>query len=268
MMVDAAKITSDYSEEISEHRAWLGRFDKQRLKRWEDLLKTNPETAICEAKTRKLLSDHNVDVQPYEDLSQGGPDFKCSKNGKTFYVETTCICVEAATKESGLYPINSPNVDDSGYKNMTEKFRSEICNKILQCSKVKAPRIVAIATLHSKASDCCIDEWAAQELLTATTYITHDINNNREPVGNTYETTRLENSVFIRSKKDSPNEIEHARNSVSAVLLCGFGSILPNVVGCLHPNPNHPFDRTLLPEIKFCRLAEGYKTGRLSVEWI
>jgi len=268
-MGNVEELISDYSDLIKEHRLWLKTFGEQRTKKWEDLLKSNPEGAICEAATRKLISDYGIDIQPYEDLSNGGPDFLCSKNGKTFYVETTCISIEAATKESGLYPTESPDIDDSAYEDMTEKFRSEISNKVPQCSKVKAPCIVVIATLHSKASVCCIDKFAAEELLTATTYITGTINTKTgEKVGDTYESTRLENSVFIRPKKNSTNWIEHARNPVSAVLLCGFSSDPPNVLGCLHPKPNYKFYRTLLPQVKFCRLAKGYQTGQFQVEWI
>jgi hypothetical protein len=253
-------LTVAYKGVISEHLMWLNRFDEQRLKKWEDLLKANPEAAICEAKTRKFLSDQSVDVQIYEDLSTGGPDFVCTKDGKTFYVETTCISIEAATKESELYPTDNPDIDDSSYRDMTEKFRSEITQKNnKQCRKVKASCIVAVATLHPKASDCCFDELAAEELLTATTYFTP---------GKTDEITRLENSVFIRPKKDSPSQIENARDSVSAVLLCGFGSNPPSVIGCLNSNPNYPFDRLLLPNIKFAKLAYGYQNGVLKVEWI
>jgi len=257
-----------YSGLIDQHRAWLRPFGQQRVEKWEDLLKSNPEGAICESLTRKMLSEHGVKVEPYEDLSSGGPDFKCTKHNKCFYVETTCISIKAATRESGLYPTSSPDVDDSSYWNMTEKFRSEITLKIEQFTKVNAPRIVVIGTLHPKVSDCCIDELAAEQLLTSPTKITHDINSSYEPIGNTYETTGLEHSAFIRFIKDSSGKIEFARTSISAVLLCGFGSIPPNVVGCLHPNPNYPFDRTLLPQIEFCKLAEGYQTGQLKVEWI
>jgi hypothetical protein len=255
-------LTVTYTDVITEHRVWLKQFSGQRLDKWENLLKNSFEAAICEAKTRELLSDHKVDVQPYEDFSKGGPDFICTKNGKMFYVETTCISVEAATKESELQPVDNPEIDDSAYRNMTEKFRSEITEKSKQCRKVKAPCIVVVTTLHPKASDCCIDDLAVEELLTGCTYYTTRRNDE------TYEITRLENSVFLRPQKGSKNLIEDARTSVSAVLLCGFDSNPPNVIGCLHHNPNYPFDRTLLNKIRFCRLADGYQNGSFRVEWI
>jgi len=263
-----SSLTDNYAGDIKQHRMWLKNFDERRLKKWDDLLKADPEAAICEAKTRILMANHNVDIRPYEDLSQGGPDFGCSKDGRDFYVEVTCISIKAATRESRLYPTDNPDIDDSCYEDMTEKCRSEIGGKVKQCSKVEAPRIVVIGTLHPKVSVCCIDEVAAEELLTATTYITGNINRRTgEKIGETYESTLLENSAFIKPSKDSTNWIEHVRCSVSAVLLCGFGVDSPNVVGCLHPSPIYAFDRVLLPRIKFCKLADGYQKGPLHVEW-
>jgi len=274
-----------YANDIAEHRLWLQQFNKQRLKKWEDLLKNNPEAAICEAETRKLLSEYNVSVEPYEDLSTGGPDFVCTKNGKTFYVETKCISIEAAIRISGLKPFPSSNEKDYGgveaydefkvyddaedYALMTEKIRSEVTQKIQQCCKVKAPCIIVIATLHSQAGDCCFDDLAAEELLTGTSRITWGINTrNGQKIGDTYETIRLEDSIFIKPKKGSQNKIESTRNSVSAVLLCGFGLNSPKVIGCLNSNPNYPFDKSLLPNIRFAKLADKYQNGVLKVEWI
>ncbi|MFH1719299.1 MAG: hypothetical protein ABIF19_18250 [Planctomycetota bacterium] len=248
-------LTDNYTEDIKQHRTWLENFDERRLKKWEDLLQADPEAAICEAKTRLLMADHNVDIQPYEHLPQGGPDFWCSRDGKDFYVETTCISIEAATRMSRLYPTDSPDVDDSCFEDMTKKFHLTISRKIEQCSKVKAPRVIVIGTLHPKVSVCCIDEAAAEELQTATTEITRNLSNKtREPIGETYEVAQLENSAFIKLRKGLTNWIEHARCPISAAILCGFGSNPPNTVGCLHPSPNYTFDRALLPKIKFCRL--------------
>jgi hypothetical protein len=258
-----------YSGLIEEYRIWLKPFGKERVKKWEDLLKSNFEGAICEAFTQKSLSEYDVNVEPYEDLSKGGPDFICTKGGKTFYVETTCISIEAATKDSGLSP-NVPYPSQAqGFSLMTKRIRTEISNKTPQCSNTKAPCIIVIATLHFQAGCLCFGEWAIKDLLTGTPYITRKITvGTGEPIGEVYESTQLEDSAFIRSNKDSPNWIEHARNPVSAILLCGFGSNPPNIIGCLHPSPNYPFDRTLLAQIKFCRLVDGYQSGQLKIEWI
>jgi hypothetical protein len=80
-----------FSNEIEQYRSWLGPFSKQHLKRWEDLLASNPEAAICEALTQQMLYNQEIIVEQNEDISSGGPDFLCSKNSKSFYVEATCI---------------------------------------------------------------------------------------------------------------------------------------------------------------------------------
>jgi hypothetical protein len=259
-----------YANVIAEHREWLQQFDKERLKKWEDLLKANSEAAICEALTRKLLSDHNIDVQPYEDLSKGGPDFLCSKNCKRFYVETTCVTIEAATKETGLSDKPLRPVKAQYFGLMTGKFLGEICNKIHQCSNLRYPCIIAIGTLHFQAGCVCFNKRAIENILTGTTQITMKVDPKQGyGVGDIHESTSLRDSAFIRFDKTSIGQIECARDPISAILLCPFGSLPTKVIGVLHPNPNHEFDRSLLPKIEFGRLAKGWQSdGRFKVEWI
>jgi hypothetical protein len=261
------EMLKQYANEIQSHREWLQSLDQGCATKWEKLLKADPEAAICEAATRELLERHDVTVRPNEDLSAGGPDYLCTRVGEHFYLEVTCISKDAATTATKL-PDKCPSGPET-YAYMTKKILWKLSNKTSQCAGMDGPTLVAICTLHSQAGDLCFDDLAAEELLTGIAYITHDLNTEtHEPVGNTYESTRLEGLAFIRHVKASPNWLEHARNPVSAVLLCGFGSFPPSVLACLHPNPNYPFDRTLLPQIKFCRLVEGYLTGHFKVEWI
>jgi len=268
-MDNVEKLISDYSDEINKHRTWLKPFGKQRAKKWEGFLRSNPEGAICEALTRNLLSDRAVEVEPYEDLSSGGPDFRCIKGSKYFYVEVTCISKESATKETGL-PDTLPKPSRAQrYKLLTRQIFYELCNKASQCSALGSPCVVVICTLHFQAGCLCLGKKAAENLLTGTPKITLNIDVSRgEAVGSPYQSTELQDSAYIRTDKTSVTLIEEARRTISGVLLGPFGSLPIKVVGMLHPNPNHPFDRTLLPEIEFCRLAEGYQTGRLAVEWI
>lgn len=264
-MKNTQKLISDYSDLIEEHRTWLKPFGKQRLDKWGNLLQNNSEAAICEAATRQLLSSYGVIVKPHENIASGGADFLCKRDNKCFYVEATCITKEKATKKTNL--TDRPSVGYYGL--LTKAILGEICNKIPQCSNLNEPCIIAIGTLHFQAGCRCFNKHAAEQSLTGTTFITATINTEtgdivREP----YEATDLQNSVFIRPIKISPNEIEYARSPISAVLLCPFGSLPTKVIGAIHPNPNHAFDRTLLPQIEFCRLAEGYQTGQFAVEWI
>jgi hypothetical protein len=89
-----------------------------------------------------------------------------------------------------------------------------------------------------------------------------------EAVGGVFQATDLHNSAFCRTSRNTDNELEIARKSISGLLLCGFGSVPPVVLGVLHPVPARPFDRSLLPEVDFCKLVEGYDKGEFRVRWI
>lgn len=256
-----------YAELISENRKWLGAFEKERSERWENLLAQNPEAAICEAATRRFLNDQNISVEPYEDLSTGGPDYLCIRNEQCFYVETTCVTKKVATKESGL--TDMPQHKACCYGLLTKKIFAEVCNKTPQCSNLGAPCLITICTLHFQAGCLCFDKHAAEDLLTGTSFITAPIDTRtgemmREP----YEATDLESAVFIRPIKVSAEQTEFARSPISALLLCPFGTSPSKIIGVLHPNPNHMFDRNLLPAIEFGRLSEGYEAGQFKVKWV
>jgi hypothetical protein len=266
-MSDTNTLISDYSDSIDEHRTWLKTFGEQRLQKWERLLRVNAEAAICEASTRMVLSEHGVVVEPYEDPSTGGPDFVCKKGGKIFFAEVTCIEREKVTSRTHL--TDKPR-GETYYALLTDVFLAELCRKVTQCCNLEAACLVVIGTLHRQGGAKCFGKSAVEDLLTGTTRITMKFDPEQgRSVGDAYQTTKLIDSAFIRFQKNSRGQVEFARNPISAVLLCGFGLIPPNGVGCLHPNPNYLFDRMLLPNIEFCRLVEGcIQTDHLKVEWI
>ena len=262
-------LTDVYAGVIAEHRGWLQRFGEQRLKKWEDLLQSCSEAAICEAETRKLFSDHGFTVEPYEDLSTGGPDFLCSKNSKKFYVEITCITIDVATKKTTLPFLCSQNSNAQYRGSLTDHIFGELCRKTSQCSGLEFPCVVAIATLHPEAGRSCFDKYACEEILKGTSKVAVDTNLQKErSVGNPYQITNLQNSAFVRFTKKDDGTTECARNSISAILLCPFGRYSLKVNGLLHPNPNYPFDRSLLSDIEFAKLADGYQNGSMKVEWL
>lgn len=263
------ELKSVYSELINEHRAWINPFGKQRLNKWEELLKGNSEAAICEASTRKLMSDCRIKVKPHEDISSGGPDFLCIKKGKRFYVEVTCITKEAATKKTGLSDVTPGTSRVQRFGLLTKRILNEMCNKTAQCSNLDAPCILAIGTLHAAVGHICFSKKFASHILTGTPKISVRIDPEQgRAIGDLHQTTDLQDSGFVRPNRTSTNSIEEARRTISAVLLCSFGTTPPRAIGLLHPNPNHSFDRTSLPKIEFCKLVEGYKTGKFKVKWI
>ena len=186
------------------------------------MFNANLEAALCEAATRKLLVDHGCDVEPFEDSGLGGVDFKCSKNGNTFYVEATCITKDVASDKSGLTHLPQRN-KATYYKFLTQTIWQELSNKTSQCSGLTKSCIVVIGTFHFQVGCRCFRELAAEDLLTGKTYITQHIDTKLgKAVGEVYQSTKLESSAFIRPDKKSPNLFEHARCPISAVLLCSF----------------------------------------------
>jgi len=264
------KLKSIYSKVIDEHQSWLKHFGQQHLNKWEKLLKNQPEPAICEATTRKLFSEHEVDVEPYEDISKGGPDFLCTKNDKHFYVEVTCITKGAATKKTKLDAEPQINSSPRWYRPPIQQILEEMRNKTPQCKDLNEPCLLTICTLHFGVGFICFgDKDIAEMVLTGTPHVSWSIDSGsvklqKEP----HTATELKNSCFVRPRKNKPCSIEEARKTISAVLLCSSYMKPPHAVGILHPNPNYHFDRSLLPDIGFCRLGEGYQSGKLKVEWV
>jgi len=267
-VVMSSGLRAQYSRTIADHRCWLRSFDAGYEAKWERLLKNNPEGAICEAAIRELLESQHVSIEPNDDLSHGGPDYRCTRDRDSFYVEVTCISRDAASEATGLrdHPWGGP----PEHEMMTGKIRYEVSNKTRQCANLDGPCLVAICCLHSQAGgDACFDDCAAEEVLCGSFSSTRDYDpQTRSPVGETYEVTDLRDSTFIRPSKAS-GEPQYARDSVSGLLLCGFGSRPWVVRGVLHSCPAREFDRNLLPHIRFARLTDrSLRTGKLEVEWI
>lgn len=254
-----------YAGLLGEHCDWLKAFNGKHLKKWEDLFNASEngkEAAICEAATQKLLSQNGCTVEPY--LFDKGPDFKCTQNSKSFYVEATCITIEKATKATGM----ESEPQGSGHRCIDpaiECIKGEISNKTKQCSNLDSPCLLIIGTLHQMAGFLWSQNSAIEKLLTASPKIGASLTENRfEPTGFISD---LNDSVFIRFDKNG--NVETARHPISAVLMLKISSNSPWIAkGGLHPHPIREFDRDLLPNIKFCRLVDGYQGGLLQTEWI
>jgi hypothetical protein len=262
-----SKLRKAYSKEIVSHIEWLQSFKNRYKTRWEKLLKTDPEAAICEATSRALLQSQGVTVRPNEDLSIGGPDYLCRRGDKDFYLEVTCITKDKVTEKAEL----DERPSSAGhYRLLTSVFRYELSQKVRQCSGLDKPCLVVLGTLHFQGGALCFRGRAVEDLLTGTGEIVIPYDSDRgEAVGDPHQITNLSNSAFIKFETCGGTKIEFARSPISAVLLCGFGCQPPVVVGALHPNPKHPFERGLLPDLKFARLADGWQqTGQIEVEWV
>lgn len=261
-----------FDQLIGSHRGWLKGFNKIHLKFWDNLFtKDNSEAAICEAGTRQLLEELDVNVEP---CSFGGndrnPDFKCQKDSKLFYVDATCVMKDTATRRSQLDDIPH-NQKASYYSLLTETFFRKADKKESQFEKLNAPCLIAIGTLHFQVGALCFDKKSAEKILIGKSGITIPFRKRTGgAVGKPYNSTSLEAAPFLKVRKiicDEP-PIQPIRQTVSAVLLYPFGTHPAKCLGILHPKPYYEFDRSLFPDIEFCCLKAGWKGGNFTTEWI
>jgi len=254
-----SKWIAAFEEEISAHRAWLrASGDHDRLSQWDRRLQDQTEPSICEALVRHRLAKQVNTVLPAEDMAKGGPDFMCISGNSRFYVESTCMLIEAVTAATNL----QPKPTESGavaWGPLTSKFLNECRSKTTQCSVRKdGPCVLAISTLHTVASSRCFTERMIGYILTSEPLITGNFDANAgKVVGPLYQSTDWKKSAFVRISKANPFFLEEASRSVSAMLLCGFGVDPPQIRGVIHPNPVRQFDAGLLPKFQFLQLVEN-----------
>ena len=252
---------------LVEHRRWLSGFDAQYLRNWEKLLAADPEAGACEAAVRQILESNGNRVEPNENLTGAtqSPDFRCEQAGEIFYVEVTCISIKKATEMSGM--THQLQQGAFHYGQLNGAIFNASRQKTPQCAGLGAPALIAIGTFHFQASALCFQKRHIEMLLTGQELITAAIDaKTGDAVGETYLSTQLRSAAFVRPGEHRP--IEHARNPVSGMVLCGFGSDPAQIVGVIHPQPIHKFRHELLPRFEFCRLLPGYEDGILATEWI
>ena len=259
---------NDFFVELrEEHQAWLQSFAEQYRRNWDKLFHKDCEAALLEASVRRLLQKNGVTVEPNEDLTGASqkPDFRCSINGIEFYVESTCITASTMTSATGLpirpgikktpYPVSAP----------TAAFKAKCVKKAKQCSNLDLPTIVAIGTFHSSASRRYFRKERLRELLTGELSIAWSIDSATGTTGDSYYRTQLRSAAFLQP--DEATEIAFVRQSISGLLLCGFGVDPPRVLGVLHPDAARPFSASTLPDIEFGRVCYDPSTSQLLVQW-
>ncbi len=228
---DVANLIKLYQDELADHRNWLAMFPEHAAQ-WEHRLKDQPEPAIVEACVRSYLAGQVNSVEPAEDLASGGPDFRCRRGGRIFYVESTCLTIDAVTNATKLTP--SATGQAANYGTLTDLVKRECVNKAAQLSsRHDAPGLLAIGTLHFQASARCIQKHHIEAILTSTPIIACGFDPVAgEAVGDPYRAVNLRDSAFIKppTTPTIDTEFEHARRSISGVLICGFGSIPPQIL--------------------------------------
>lgn len=207
-----------YQQVLAKFRGWIKQFDPRHASLWEQRFKDNPESAACEAMFWDVLANCGVILEPNADLdnSTPGPDFRCSKNTKIFYVEVTCIEVETVTEHTGLSHV--PKSGPQHYELLNNTIRSKIVQKTTQCANLDAPCVLAIGTFHYHASEICINPSCVEELLTGEIGMTWNFDKRLDrPVGDPFLSTNFKSAAF--NKRNMCMADGTARKSVSAILV-------------------------------------------------
>jgi len=261
------KLMESYGDVIKRHREWLTAYGRARQERWEGMLESQPEAALVEGGVCGFLQESVSSVESNEDPDSGGPDFACMQGGERFYVEATCITIDAATRATG---VNAGQCGARYYRAITGVIRNEVSNKAKQCAGVTdGPCLLAIGTLHSEVGRLFRDERQVPSVLTSDTKITCAFDpTTGEAVGESWLSTDLSRSAFIMKSKSDGELVAPVRRTISGILLVDLYWKPLNVLGVLHVDAARPFDRQLLPNVKFYRLRGGYASGEFEGEWV
>lgn len=253
-----------WSPSIGAYASWLDREDFDAAGLWAKRLKSkglaHVEGAVAEAVAWDFLS-HRVDEIRPGSISEGGPDFRCVRNGRTFFVEVTNLSRALVTKRTGL----TEEVDGAQtYGDLTGLIKQEVKSKAGRASNLGAPHLVFVTTLHGMASQVCVDRAHVAHVLHSTTGIGGSFDAERgEIVGPLREFTRMELSAFTQAFTVDP-----ARRNVSAVLVGGFGTYPDvRVLGVRHPDPVHSFDPALFEDVPFFEFTTWPPNPRVMARW-
>jgi hypothetical protein len=180
--------------------------------------------------------------------NEKSPDFRCSSQGKEFYVEATCVQIATAVKQTSLpYPTEFGTA--RGYAPLNLAVSKKCRAKAKQCDSPNKPTLLAIGCFHAEAAILSFKFPHLDMLLTGTTYISWNYDPERGAgVGDAYQTTRIEDAFFLNRKDEN---IADARESISGVLLYRFGCKPQVEYGLLNPAANYEFDPGIFPNFNF-----------------
>lgn len=258
---------SRWAEGLQWYSQWIFAQNPTVARRWHSRRYSSDseaiEGAVIEALTAYLLSSRVESIVLHEDPATGGPDFECSVNANSFYVEATCISRDAVTKETALpdSEYNGPQFIGA----LTKRIRDEAAQKA-RTNGLDKPLVVAVGTLHRRASKSCICENQIEELLTGRSRIGGNLDaSTGEAIGKPYTFADQSRAAFTKNRSFSP-----IRRNISAILACGFGFALPQkkVLGVLNHSANHPFNPAWLPDIPFAQFRKFPPEEYAEIDWV
>ena len=221
---------------------------------------------MWEVEVRQWLQLAGCTVSPNESLSGlcGGPDFRCERHGKRFYVEATCIEVGTAEKRTGI-PFRRMGASGVDIYGMTDAILKECQGKAPQCADLDAPCLLAIGTFHLIAATVGFKKVLLAQVLTGHVSMSWEIDlATGETIDGVHNESSLRAAAFI--KPDS-GAVSFARLSISGLLFPQVGRSPRSGRGLLNPGAVRPFRPEWLPEVEFGKLEVDSAGGRLVVSW-
>jgi hypothetical protein len=219
------------------------------------------EAATAEATVFHYLEVKRLNPAFLENPSTGGIDFECAAGAMNFAVEVTSFGDQTVSNRS-RFPndLSSPgNIDMPAIVAMV---RSRISAKAAQAKSYSGPRVLVVASTHVLASVMFMA--GAEEFLTGQSGISFGVGPNG-PVGDSYMSTALENSAFIRFGQHG---VETFRPKHALILFFAIHRAGAHVTGIIHPDPEYALPISAFPNVPFARLRWPVENNRLNVEWV
>ncbi len=280
-----------YRPFLAKYVAWLEKEDFHDARHWCARLRSNDpaqiEAAISEAVAWDWLRCRVDKIDRVRTGRTRTPDFRCTKNGRTFFVEVTNISLERMTRLCGLEHADH----SSGFRTVPQPdggIQNEIAGKVQQGAFASAPYVVLVTTLHDHGSRRMQDDLVIEWVLTS-----------RPALGMTFDPSASDANGgvfqfvdFDRAAFQLSGSVVPARRTVSAAVFGPFGRVAelmtrrrweaqglvrrmdPRLAladirarGILHPDALHPFAPELLDDVNFCSFKNWPPRQTVEVQW-
>jgi len=247
---------------IDSYKTFLKANNPFRYASYINLLKQNIESAKSEAVMFSIMKPIFHEVNIFENMSSGGPDFICNSNTNSFVLEVTHLESKSVASQSGINITTPVDGSVNSISMITHMLRKKISSKADQISNYSMPRILAITCEHY-LSDSFLGVIGAESLLTSDSKICFSSN---KQIDETSLSTDLKNSIFIRLKNGI---LESCRRSISAILLINLSDAYKSsIVGILHYDPIYSFSTNMLPTVPFLRIKKWPPINKyIELEW-
>ena len=187
-------------------------------------------------------------------------------------MEATCLGIADVADATGL----SEDWEESGSFNLlTAEIWTRCGDKVEQCAaRPEVPTLVAVGTLHERASFMCLCRERARSIVTGRQGFGFAVSpETGDRVGPVYATGDVGSASFFVVGRDGG--LEAVRRDIAGLLVCGLrivrGEIgdqgeIPGVTGVLHPDPFRSFDPKWLPRLRFDSQVREFRRGPIEFQ--